>query len=61
MDRFIELQELIETFEKDFQKFYDKGNKAAGIRIRKHMQQLRNYAVDVRKEVQELNNKSENE
>ena len=55
MDRYKELLELIQSFEKDYLKFYAKGNKAAGIRLRKHMQMLREYAKKVRSEVQEIN------
>lgn len=58
MNRYEELQALIRTFEKDFTKFYDKGNKEAGIRLRKHMQTLRAFAKTVRDEVQEKNNHS---
>ncbi|MCS6808213.1 MAG: histone H1 [Bacteroidota bacterium] len=53
MNRYAELQALIRTFEQDFIKFYDKGNKEAGIRLRKHMQKLRAFAKHVRQEVQE--------
>ena len=53
MNRYEELQALIRTFEKDFTKFYDKGNKEAGIRLRKQMQTLRAFAKQVRDEVQE--------
>ena len=38
MDRFNQLKELIASFEKDFEKFYVKENKTAGVRVRKHMQ-----------------------
>lgn len=54
MDRFSQLKELINSFEKDFQKFYEKGNKAAGVRVRKHMQELRSIAQTIRNEVQTL-------
>jgi uncharacterized membrane protein (DUF106 family) len=54
MDRYKQLQEMVESFEKDFRKFYEKGNKTAGIRLRKHMQQLRSYAREIRDEVQEI-------
>lgn len=54
MDRFSQLKELVDSFDKDFQKFYDKGNKAAGVRVRKHMQELRAFAQVVRNEVQTL-------
>jgi len=53
MNRLQELQDLIVTFEKDFVKFYEKGNKSAGTRVRKHMNELKRKAQDIRKEVQE--------
>lgn len=53
-NRFQELKDLVESFEQDFSKFYDKQNKAAGVRVRKHMQELRQFAQDVRSEVQDL-------
>ena len=54
MNRFSELRELIATFEKDFIKFYEKGNKSAGTRVRKHMNELKRKAQEIRKEVQEI-------
>ncbi len=36
----------------DFSKFYDKGNKAAGTRVRKGMQELKKMAQEIRVEVQ---------
>jgi hypothetical protein len=54
MDRYDELQNLVRSFEKDFKKFYKKGNKEAGIRLRKQMQALRAFAKNVRNEVQNL-------
>ncbi|MDB5034401.1 MAG: histone H1 [Candidatus Kapaibacterium sp.] len=52
MDRFNQLKSLVDSFEKDFEKFYLKDNKAAGVRVRKHMQDLRALAQDIRAEVQ---------
>jgi len=54
MSRFTELVELVQTYEKDFIKFYDKGNKSAGTRVRKHMAELKRKAQEIRIEVQEL-------
>ena len=54
MSRIQELRDLINTFEKDFVKFYEKGNKSAGTRVRKHMNDLKKKAQEVRKEVQEI-------
>ncbi len=54
MSRFTELVELVQSFEKDFVKFYDKNNKSAGTRVRKHMAELKRKAQEIRVEVQEL-------
>jgi hypothetical protein len=58
MKRFDELRDLVMSLEGDFQKFYDKGNQAAGTRVRKGMQDLKNLAQDIRVEVQDIKNKS---
>lgn len=54
MSRFQELTELVASFEKDFEKFYDKNNKSAGTRVRKAMNDLKRKAQDIRKEVQDM-------
>lgn len=54
MSRIQELKDLIDSFEKDFVKFYEKGNKSAGTRVRKAMNELKRKAQDIRKEVQEI-------
>jgi hypothetical protein len=59
MSKFAELKTLVESFEKDFIKFYDKGNKSAGTRVRKAMNELKRKAQEIRKEVQELKGKGE--
>ncbi|MBN3519455.1 histone H1 [Algoriphagus lutimaris] len=56
MSRFSEVQDLVNGLEADFEKFYEKGNQAAGTRVRKGMQDLKNMAQDIRKEVQEKKN-----
>ena len=58
MSRFNELKDLIMGLEDDFEKFYDKSNQAAGTRVRKGMQDLKNLAQDIRKEVQDKKNTS---
>lgn len=57
MKRFNEVKDLILDLEGDFEKFYDKGNQAAGTRVRKGMQELKNLAQDIRVEVQDIKNK----
>jgi hypothetical protein len=56
MNRFNELKDLVMSLEADFEKFYDKGNQAAGTRVRKGMQDLKNLAQDIRLKVQEAKN-----
>ena len=56
MSRFSEIKDLILGLEGDFEKFYEKNNKAAGTRVRKGMQDLKNLAQDIRKEVQDKKN-----
>lgn len=57
MKRFEELKNLVMDLEADFEKFYDKNNNAAGTRVRKGMQELKNLAQDIRVEVQDMKNK----
>jgi hypothetical protein len=56
MSRFSELRDLVTSMEADFEKFYEKKNQAAGTRVRKGMQDLKNLAQDIRKEVQDIKN-----
>lgn len=57
--RYEELMQVVSALKEDFEKFYDKGQKAAGTRIRKAMLELRNWASEVRKEVQEIKNQAQ--
>jgi len=56
MKRFEEINNLISSLEGDFEKFYDKKNQAAGTRVRKGMQDLKNLAQEIRIEVQDIKN-----
>lgn len=53
---FEKIREHIMSLEDDFSKFYDKKNKAAGTRIRKGMQELKDLAQQIRLEVQNMKN-----
>jgi hypothetical protein len=53
MSKFDELRTYVHGLEKDFQEFYDKGNKAAGRRVRKAMQEIKKMAQDIRVDIQE--------
>jgi Histone H1-like protein Hc1 len=55
-NRFDELKSLMMSLEDDFSKFYEKGNKAAGTRVRKGMQDLKDLAQNIRVEVQSAKN-----
>jgi len=59
MKRFDEIRDLIMSLESDFEKFYEKKNQAAGTRVRKGMQDLKNLAQEIRLEVQDIKNKSQ--
>ncbi len=57
MKKFTEVKNLMTSLEADADKFYTKGNSAAGTRLRKGMQDLKNLAQSIRLEVQEAKNK----
>jgi ABC-type Zn uptake system ZnuABC Zn-binding protein ZnuA len=56
MSRIEEVKELISELEPDMEKFYEKGNKAAGTRARKTLQELKKLAQEVRLEIQDMKN-----
>ncbi|MCC2544892.1 hypothetical protein LJY25_00420 [Hymenobacter sp. BT175] len=56
MNNFGKLHDLVKSLEGDFEKFYDKSNSAAGTRVRKGMQELKNMAQQIRSEVQNMKN-----
>ena len=58
MNRFEQVRDLVASLEGDFVKFYDKGNKAAGTRVRVGLQELKNLAQEIRKEVQDKKNEA---
>lgn len=55
MDKFTELEQLVANMKEDVIKFYDKGNKAAGVRVRKSLQDVKALAQEIRKQVSEKN------
>jgi hypothetical protein len=58
MKKFEEVKALVAALEADADKFYNKSNSAAGTRVRKGMQDLKNLAQAIRLEVQETKNKA---
>jgi hypothetical protein len=57
MEQYDALLKLVEDSKKDFEAFYNKNNQAAGTRVRKAMQDVKNLAQDIRFGVQEIKNK----
>ena len=53
MNMYHKVQQLVTALEEDFFKFYDKSNKAAGTRVRKGLQELKNLAQEVRSDIQQ--------
>ena len=56
MAKFNELKSLIDGLEGDADKFFNKGNNAAGTRVRKGLQELKNLSQDLRLKIQEAKN-----
>ncbi|MDR3668139.1 MAG: histone H1 [Ignavibacteriaceae bacterium] len=53
MKKLEDLTLAVKNLEADFVKFYEKGQAAAGTRLRKGLSELRKLAQDARKEIQE--------
>ncbi len=56
MDKYAELNDLVTSLKDDFEKFYDKKNKAAGTRVRKGLQDIAAWAKTARIEIQSIKN-----
>ncbi len=53
MEKFEELKAKVAEIEAEAEKFYDKGNKAAGTRLRKGLQEIKNLSQEIRVDVSE--------
>lgn len=51
MEKFEELKAKVAEIESDAEKFYVKGNKTAGTRLRKGLQDIKNLAQEIRVDV----------
>ena len=49
--RYDELERMVAAMKDDFIRFYVQGNKAAGTRVRKAMQDVKNTAQEIRQEM----------
>jgi hypothetical protein len=56
MSRLEEVKGLMSELEVELEKFYDKGNKAAGTRARKQLQELKKLSQEIRLEIQDIKN-----
>lgn len=56
MEKFNELRTILDSMNSDLEKFYEKGQSAAGTRLRKELNNMRKVAADIRKEIQEVKN-----
>ncbi|QNL48625.1 histone H1 [Olivibacter sp. SDN3] len=56
MDKFGKLKELISSVEADADKFFNKGNAAAGTRVRKALQEVKSLAQEIRNDVTSIKN-----
>ena len=53
MEKFEDLKAKLAEIEAEAEKFYTKGNKAAGTRLRKGLQEIKNLAQEIRVDVSE--------
>lgn len=58
MDKFNDLKNLIAGLEEDAVKFYEKNNKAAGVRLRKGLQDIKTQSQVLRQDVSAKNNEA---
>lgn len=59
MNRIEQVRSLISELEPDMEKFYEKGNKAAGTRARKKLQEIKKVSQEIRLEIQDKKNRGE--
>lgn len=57
MNQYEKLKELVESIEFDTKQFFNKGNSAAGTRVRKALQQIKSECNAIRIEIQEIKQK----
>lgn len=58
MENFKDLKETLLALEEDAIKFYEKGNKAAGVRLRKGLQDIKSLSQVIRQDVSTKNKES---
>jgi hypothetical protein len=53
-EKLAQIKAILALAEEDMTKLLDKGNKTAGTRLRKNLQQVRELSQDIRKEVLDM-------
>lgn len=61
MEKFNSLSEILDGMKSDLEKFYQKGQNAAGTRLRKSLNDLRKKAAEIRKDIQDERSKRKTE
>jgi hypothetical protein len=51
MEKYLKIKSILEDLEIDVDKYVNKKNKSAGLRIRKSMQEVKDLAQAIRKEI----------
>jgi hypothetical protein len=51
---FAKIKEIVASIDEDIEKFYDKGNKSAGIRARVGLQDIKKIAQKIRLDISEV-------
>jgi len=59
MEVYEQLRKLVDSLEVDINKFYNKGNKTAGVRVRKGCQEIKRISQDLRIDISNTNKKSQ--
>jgi len=53
MNKINELKSMVANLDENTTKFYEKGNKTAGVRLRKELYEIRTFIQEVRKDISE--------
>jgi hypothetical protein len=53
-EKYLQLVDFVKSLEGDVTKFYEKGQSAAGTRLRKGLSELKKMAQDVRNDIQDV-------
>ena len=61
MEKYHQLIQYLQSLEPDVAKFYEKGQSAAGTRVRKGLSELKKMAQDMRNEIQSVKSQRKEE